>query len=69
MNPLEKSPAEINLKEMWSLFENSASISIKDLPKIQEKCTKALFKIQELKASREKWRLRAENAEAKLKSL
>ena len=69
MNPLEKSVAEIQLKKVYSLFENSSQILIKDLPKIQAAFSQTFEKITELKISRENWRLRAENAEAKLKSL
>ena len=69
MNPKEKSVAEIQLKRACSLFENSVQISIKDLPKIQAAFSKTFEKITELKISRESWRIRAENAERKLKEI
>jgi len=65
----KKSLAELQLHRTWKLFEDNAYISVRHLNKLKDSFSKALLKIEELRLSRGRWRIRAENAEYKLKRL
>ena len=65
----DPSAAAIQLRETWDLFEKNCNLTLKNLSQLQEAFTKALIQIERLTLSRQNWRIRAENAEARLKEI
>jgi len=70
MTNSQKSNAEIETEEalthMNSIIQ-SQPVKVQDAEYLVETCSKILYKCSELRKSRDNWRDRAEQAEAKLK--
>ncbi len=49
------------LKDFWDELESQATISLKDLNKLQELLSRVFMENSELRKSRDKWREIAEN--------
>jgi len=63
----EKSAAEIEIMRVWNDLMSYGFISVHDFKKFLSRLSSLLFKCEELRKSRDKWRARAENAEKELK--
>ena len=66
----KKSLAELQIKDAINHMEvmiNKQNVRIPDAEYLKEMSCKVLLKCEELRTSRDIWRLRAERAEAKLK--
>jgi len=63
------SASESALKNFWNDLLNTPMIPVTNLLKLNDKLFKVLLRVQELTQSRNKWRLRAEQAEKKLKEM
>jgi len=59
---------EIDIKDMMNLIE-SQSVKIKDAKHLVMRCINLLERYNQVRISRDKWRVRAEAAEKKLKDL
>ena len=55
----EESQAEKELKLFFYLFEKDATFKLKDVEGLKDTLSKAIFKIEELRISRDKWRAKA----------
>lgn len=70
MNKTPKSNAEIQTEEALNHIEimiSKQSVKISDVQYISNTVAKLLYKCEELRKSRDNWRIRAETAESKLK--
>ena len=64
-----RSAAEDLIKKFWEEFLKNDFISINHLLELQDKFSRLLMKCEELRKSRDKWRVRAENAEKEIRHL
>ena len=58
---MTKSIAEIEIIDFWDELESHDMISIKDLLKFRDKLVKLMMKCEELRKSRDNWRIKYEN--------
>lgn len=69
MRTTEKSAAEYSIESFLAFLKKKSVVSISDLEEYYKIIGRVEDRLSDVTKSRDKWRIRAENAEAKLKQI